>query len=149
MRALPAGAVLTALSLAGCATLPDGHRWGGDVTTAPGWTRVREAAVRAATDPWVWVRLAGAAALQVDNFDQWLSHWGRTQDPIFGSQANATLWSDRLRSVSVGVDIAAVLFTPSGDVGGDWLLGQGGRFGFSPLPGGGALTFAVVLDAGS
>jgi membrane-associated phospholipid phosphatase len=122
MRALPAVAVLTGLSLAGCATLSNGHRWGGNVTVSPGWTRVREAAVRAATDPWVWAPLAGAAALQVDNFDHRLSHWGRAQDPIFGSQANATLWSDRLRSVSVGVDIATVLFTPSGDVGEAWLL---------------------------
>lgn len=122
MHALPAVAVLTALSLAGCATLPDGHRWGGDVTIAPGWTQVRAAAAGAATDPWVWAPLAGAAALQVDNFDHRLSHWGRTQNPIFGSAAKATLWSDRLRSVSVGVDIATVLFTPSGDVGGTWLL---------------------------
>ncbi len=122
MRAFPAVVVLTGLGLAGCATLSNGHRWGGDVTIAPGWTRVREAAVRAATDPWVWAPLAGAAALQVDNFDHRLSHWGRTQDPIFGSQANATLWSDRLRSASLGVDIATVPFTPSGGVGGDWPL---------------------------
>ena len=70
----------------------------------------------------MWAPLAGAAALQVDNFDHRLSHWGRTHNPVFGSEANATLWSDRLRSVSVGADLAAVLFTPSGDVGGAWLL---------------------------
>lgn len=83
---------------------------------------MRAAAFRAATDPWVWVPLAGAAALQVDNFDHRLSQWGRTHNPIFGSEANATLWSDRLRSASVGVDIATVLLTPSGDVGEGWLL---------------------------
>jgi membrane-associated phospholipid phosphatase len=122
MRAARAAAVLMALSLAGCATLPDGHRWGGNVTITPGWARVRAAALQAATDPWVWAPLAGAAALQVDNFDHRLSRWGRTHNPIFGSEANATLWSDRLRSVSVGVDVATVLLTPSGDVGGAWLL---------------------------
>lgn len=122
MRALAAVSVLTALSLAGCATLPDGHRWGGDATIAPGWARVRDAAVHSATDPSVWAPLAGAAALQVDDFDHRLSRWGRTHDPVFGSEANATLWSDRLRSASVGADIAVVLFTPSGDVGGTWLL---------------------------
>ncbi|MGH8319858.1 MAG: hypothetical protein ACREUL_18120 [Steroidobacteraceae bacterium] len=31
MRALPAVAALTALSLPGCATLPNGQRWGGNV----------------------------------------------------------------------------------------------------------------------
>jgi hypothetical protein len=122
MRALAAAAVLTAPSLAGCATLPNGHRWGGDVTAAPGWTRVRDATVRAATDPWVWGPLAGAAVLQVGNLDHRASHWGRTHDPVFGSEANATLWSDRLRSASVGVDLATVLFTPSGDLDGAWLL---------------------------
>lgn len=122
MRALAAVSLLTALSLAGCATLPDGHRWGGDATLAPGWARVRAAAVGAATDPWVWAPLAGAAALQVDNLDHRVSHWGRTRNPIFGSEANATVWSDRLRSVSVGADIATVLFTPSGDLDGTWLL---------------------------
>lgn len=122
MRALAAAAALTALSLAACSTLPNGERWGADVTVAPGWARVRAAAVRAATDPWVWAPVAGAAALQVGNFDHRLSRWGRTHDPVFGSQANATRWSDRLRSVSVGVDVATVLFTPSGDVDGEWFL---------------------------
>jgi hypothetical protein len=121
IKTLSVGA-LTALSLAGCATLPDGHRWGGDVTIAPGWARVRTAAVQAATDPWVWAPLAGAGVLQAGNFDRRLSHWGRTRNPIFGSEANATLWSDRLRSAGVGVDIATVLLTPSGDIDGTWLL---------------------------
>jgi hypothetical protein len=115
MRALPAAAALTALSLAGCATLPNGHRWGDDVRVAPGWEQVRTAAVQAATDPLVWTRLVGAGVLQVDNFDHRLSHWGRTRNPIFGSEANATLWGDRLRSASVGVDLVTVLLTPSGD----------------------------------
>ncbi|MGH7106116.1 MAG: phosphatase PAP2 family protein [Acetobacteraceae bacterium] len=56
------------------------------------------------------------------NFDHRLSRWGRTRNPVFGSEGNATLWSDRLRSVSVGVDLATVLLTPSGDSGGTWLL---------------------------
>lgn len=114
--------MLAILSLAGCATLPGGERWGADVTIAPGWMRVRAAAIRAATSPWVWVPLGGAAVLQGGNLDHRVSRWSRTHDPVFGSEANATLWSDRLRSVSVGVDLATVLFTPSGDVGGAWLL---------------------------
>ena len=111
-----------ALSLAGCGTLPNGDRWGGDVTIRPGWARARVAAVNAATDPWVWAPAAGAAALQIGGFDHRLSRWGRARNPIFGSESNATLWSDRLRSASVGMDLATVLFTPSGDAGGAWLL---------------------------
>lgn len=122
MRVPAALVVLAALSAAGCTTLPNGDRWGANVTITPGWARIRTAAARTVTDPWVWAPLAGAAALQAGNFDRRLSRWGRRRNPIFGSEANATLWSDRLRSVSVGVDIATVLLTPSGDFGSEWLL---------------------------
>lgn len=122
MRAFAAVAALAALPVSGCATPPNVDRWGANATITPGWAQVRTAAVRAATDAWTWAPLAGAVALQVGNFDHRLSRWGRTRNPVFGSQANATLWSDRLRSVSVGVDITTVLLTPSGNVGGEWLL---------------------------
>ena len=122
MRGRLASSVLAALTLTSCASLPNGHRWGQDVTLAPGWARVRASAVDAISDPWVWAPLAGAAVLQVDNFDHRLSHWGRTRNPIFGSEASATRWSDRLRSASMGVDIATMLLTPSGSFGGTWLL---------------------------
>ena len=59
--------------------------------------------------------------LQVENLDQRISRWGRMHTPIFGSNAGATRWSDRLRSASVGVDIAALLFAPSGPFGKAWL----------------------------
>lgn len=122
MRGLPTILCFVALSLSGCAALPNGHRWGADVTISPGWARIRASAIEAATDPWVWGPLAGAAVLQAGDFDHRLSHWGRTHVPVFGSVANATLWSDRLRSASVGVDIATVLFTPSGPPGGAWAV---------------------------
>jgi len=114
-------AALVLLALAGCAALPYAHQWGHNVTVTPGWARVRRAAYAAATDPWVWGPLAAAGALQVDNLDHRLSHWGRTHTPIFGSNANATRWSYRLRSASVGMDIAALLFAPSGRFGATWL----------------------------
>lgn len=122
MRGRLSVSTFAALALTGCASLPNGHGWGQDVTLSPGWAQVRASAVKAITDPWVWAPLAGAAALQVDDFDHRLSHWGRTRNPIFGSEASATRWSDRLRSISVGVDIATVLLTPSGDSGGEWVL---------------------------
>lgn len=121
MRGARAAVALTLLALAGCATVPGGGHWGQNVTVAPGWARVRRAAVSAVADPWVWGPLAGAAALQVDHLDQRVSRWGRTHTPIFGSNANATRWSDTLRSASVGMDIAAILFAPSGRFGETWL----------------------------
>ena len=106
----------------GCSTLPNGRGWGEDVTIAPGWTRVGQAAVEATRDPRVWVPLAGAAVFQIDGWDQRVSDWARRDTPVFGSQANAEHWSDTLRSASGIAEGATVLFTPSGDVAGDWIL---------------------------
>ena len=111
---------LIVLALAGCTTLPSSN-WGQNVTVAPGWARVRRAAVSAASDPWVWGPLAGAAVLQVGNLDHRISRWGRTHTPVFGSNANATSWSYTLRSASVGMDIAEILIAPSGRFGKTWL----------------------------
>ena len=119
--AVPLALALGLLALAGCATVPSSRNWGQNVTVAPGWARVRRAVRSAASDPWVWGPLAGAAMLQVDNLDHRLSRWGRTHTPIFGSNSNATRWSYRLRSASVGMDIAALLFAPSGRFGKTWL----------------------------
>src|SRR5215469_7178564 len=116
--------ILVAVSLAGCATLPNGHRWGEDVTIAPGWDRVGSAAAHAASDPWVWGPLAGAAVVQVDHWDQRISNWARRETPVFGSQSNATTWSNDLRSASVAADALTVLLTPSGEFGSDWALAK-------------------------
>jgi membrane-associated phospholipid phosphatase len=113
--------ILTCACIAGCATLPDGRRWGDDVTIAPGWDRVRDAAARSARDPWVWAPLAGAAGLQVGSWDRKISRWAMRETPIFGSQAHATTWSDDLRSVAVVADAATVLLTPSGEDAASWL----------------------------
>jgi membrane-associated phospholipid phosphatase len=113
---------LAVLCSTGCTTLPNGHRWGEDVTIAPGWERVRASAVSAATDPWVWAPLAGAAVTQVDHWDQKISSWARRKTPVFGSEANATTWSSNLRSASVAADAVTVLLTPSGEFGTSWVL---------------------------
>ena len=106
--------------LTGCATLPDGGRWGEAVTAAPGWSRIRGAAAAAATDPWVWAPLVGAAGLQIDGFDRRISSWARRETPLFGSQAQATRWSDGLRSTAAMADFATVLLAPSGDFDAQW-----------------------------
>ena len=53
-----------------CGTLPNGRAWGEDATAAPGWRHVRDAAWQAARSPRVWVPLAAAALLQVDDWDR-------------------------------------------------------------------------------
>jgi PAP2 superfamily len=118
-----------ALSLTGCTTLANGRTWGEDATFAPGWERVRVSAVNAERDPWTWVPLLGAAALQIDNWDHRISDWARTETPIFGSTADAERWSDDLRNASILAHAATVVFTPSGSSGPAWLLDKAKGFG--------------------
>jgi membrane-associated phospholipid phosphatase len=111
-----------ALALAGCATLPNGRNWGEDATVQPGWQRVGRAALEAVESPGFWLPLAGAAVLQIDNWDHRISSWARRDTPIFGSQQNATEWSDRLRSASAFAYFATVALAPSGEEPGPWLI---------------------------
>ena len=110
------------LALAGCATLPNGRSWGEDATVQPGWERVGRAALAAVEAPGFWLPLAGAAVLQIDNWDHRISSWARRETPIFGSQQIASEWSDRLRSASAYAYFATVALTPGGEESGPWLL---------------------------
>jgi membrane-associated phospholipid phosphatase len=110
------------LALAACGTLPDGHRWGQDVTMEPGWKRVGSAAAQAVRNPNFWAPLLVGGVLQIDNWDHRLSGWARRKTPLFGSEANATLWSDRLRSAAVVASWGSILLAPSGSLDTDGLV---------------------------
>jgi membrane-associated phospholipid phosphatase len=104
----------------GCTTLPTGRGWGADATIRPGWDRVRDAAVTAARDPWVWAPLAGAAAFQINSFDRRTSDWARENTPLFGSTIRAEQYSDDLRAATGILQFATLLATPSGPDPGEW-----------------------------
>jgi hypothetical protein len=98
----------------GCGTLPDGRVWGEEATWRPGSARLKSAAVAAATDPWVWAPLAGAALFQIDDWDRRVSDWAREHTPFFGSEADADEWSDDLRDAAVLAHWATMVATPGG-----------------------------------
>ena len=109
------------LALTGCAALPNGRNWGEDATVQPGWQRVGHAALAAVSAPGFWLPLAGAAVLQINNWDHRVSSWARRETPVFGSQQSATEWSDRLRSASAYAYFATVAVTPGAEQPGPWL----------------------------
>ena len=111
--------VLALSGTSGCATLGEGS-WGASATLTPGWDRIRESAVNAARDPYVWVPLAGAVVFQIDDWDREVADWARRETPVFGSTGDAARWSDDLRSASSVAYAATVLLTPSGDEPGKW-----------------------------
>lgn len=129
----------------GCTTLPGGRRWGEDATASPGWSRIRVAAATAVRDPWVWAPLAGAAGLQIDDFDRRISGWARRETPVFGSQAQAARWSDGLRSTAAVADFATVLLTPSGAADAQWWRSKLKGYAVDLAAGSAAIGSTVLL----
>jgi hypothetical protein len=115
---------LCAIVLCGCSSLPNGRAWGEDATLRPGWSEVRDSAIQAARDPWVWAPLVGAAAFQIDDWDRRTSDWARERTPVFGSQSSAEEWSDDLRTASSVAHYATILATPGGEDADRWLLSK-------------------------
>lgn len=115
-----AGLLLAALA-AGCSTLPNGRTWGQDATATPGWERIRDSAINAARDPWVWAPLIGSAVIQIDDWDHRVSDWAREHTPVFGNTDSARDWSDHLRNASVLAHYAAIAATPGGDNPAEWI----------------------------
>lgn len=88
--------------------------------------RTRHAAAVAASDPWTWAPLTGAAVIAATNSDEGISRWAQRETPVFGSPEAAIAASDRFRQISSssawGIFLAA---TPQG--GGNWLGVKGER----------------------
>jgi len=143
-------AIAACAGLCGCATLSNGRAWGEDATARPDWNRVRDSAVKAAKDPWVWAPLAGAALFQVDDFDRRTADWARTHTPVFGSPHNADQWSDDLRSASSIIHYVTIAATPGGDDMEEWMLskGKGALVQIAAVAATGATTQALKSTAG-
>jgi len=124
---LPALAMLLAAVhlLGGCSTLPKGREWGQDATFRPGWQAVRESAVRAAKSPYTWAPLAGAALLQIGDWDSEVASWASENTPVFGSQQSARDASGILKDISAAAWLVTALATPSGDTSREWLAAKG------------------------
>lgn len=62
----------------------------------PGWHRIQNAAVHAATDPWTWGPAAAAAGVYLTGSDAGATRWIATHAPIFGSVTGAQTASNVL-----------------------------------------------------
>lgn len=110
--------LLTTLT-AGCSTLPDGQRWGEQVSF-PSWDKLKSSAWKAARDPYTWAPLAGALVLSVGDLDEDLSDWALREHPLFGSESSADDASDTMAEGLAVTTIVSALATPGGDSGSDW-----------------------------
>ncbi|WP_299392898.1 phosphatase PAP2 family protein [Pelagibius sp.] len=116
-RSLALGLAL--LWLPACAGSPERGLWGADARALPGWERLGEAALTAATDPFTWLPAAGAAALQIGGADEDVADWANEERPLFGSRDTADDVSDGLRIGSYVLYGAAGLAAPAPE--GAWL----------------------------
>jgi membrane-associated phospholipid phosphatase len=112
--------------LCGCGALPDDREWRHEATVTPGWQKLGESAVRAARSPYTWVPLAGAALLQICDWDRDLSNWATRETPLFGSEQSALDASGVLKDISLAAWAATALATPGGDSAGEWLAAKSG-----------------------
>lgn len=110
--------------LYGCSTLSNGRGWGQDATIKPGWEAVRESAVRAAKSPYTWAPLAGAALLQIGDWDSEIADWASENTPVFGSQQSARDASGVLNDISAAAWLITAFATPSGDSSGEWFAAK-------------------------
>jgi hypothetical protein len=111
-----------AASAGGCGTTPSGKRWADDAALLPGWKRVGAAAWNALASPWTWAPLAGAAVMQIDDWDERVSDWAIDHTPVFGSVEDAKDARGWTGNVSDAAYYASALATPSGDDALGWTL---------------------------
>jgi membrane-associated phospholipid phosphatase len=104
-----------ALGLAACAGRPGAPGWGADATIAPGWGRVGDAVLTAATDPFTWAPALGAGALQIGDFDNEIADWANDETPLFGSRGSAADASDWLRVATLAAYLGTGLAAPVGE----------------------------------
>ena len=116
-------AVLLIILMTGCGTLPNGHRWGEDVSFGS-WERIKTATWNSATDPETWIPVAGALLLSIGDLDEDLSDWAIRETPVFGSISSAEDASDDLRTLLAATAVISTLATPSGPEPGGWLAAK-------------------------
>jgi hypothetical protein len=106
----------------GCGTMENGRRWADDATLLPSAERLGTAALDALTAPATWLPLAGAAVLQIDDWDGRISDWAVKTTPIFGSNQDAEDAVGWTGTLSDSLFYASVAVTPSGDEAGGWFV---------------------------
>ncbi len=105
------------LIMSGCQTTA--RKWGSGATIAPGWQRIKQAAVNAAKDPITWTHAAAAVVVYASGKDEEWEEKMQDDKPLFGGDAakKTDEYRDALNIGRIGI----ALLTPSGDDASEWL----------------------------
>lgn len=123
----------------GCSTFDNGRGWGEDATFFPGWDKAGKSAYNALVSPLTWIPIAGAAVVQIDNWDHKIATWASDKTPVFGSQASANDWSEYLVYTSGALYVTTALLTPGRELSDEWIKDKTKEF----IVGGAALGLSV------
>lgn len=116
-------------AVSACGTMANGRRWGQDATLAPGWARIGQAALNAATAPETWGPAVGALALQINDADRKVQEWAVKKTPVFGSPEHAEHMSNDLRDAAGAIWVVSGVAAPSGEAANEWLIAKAKGFG--------------------
>ncbi len=119
---------LCIVTLTGCGTMNNGRAWGEDATLSPGFQRVRQSAILAASDSLTWAPAAGAVLIGLARADKRIEESLNRRTPIFGSPEDAGHASDHLRDATRAMQLATLIFTPSGTTFDDVALNKARGF---------------------
>lgn len=73
-----------------------------------------------ATSEHFWGPLLGAGVISAAGWDQKISHWASTENPVYGSQQNADNYSNGFNKVLRFETYTSVFLTPSWEEDGQW-----------------------------
>lgn len=122
----------------GCSYFKRKGTWGKKAMWPISGSRISDAFVKNIKSPHVWAPAAGAGVIHFSGYDKKISSWASEQNPIYGSQKNATDYSDTLNQILYVEAGVSVFLTPSWDEG-------GGDYMLSKLKGGTVSFFSMSL----
>jgi hypothetical protein len=106
-----------AVALGACTTTTQ-PRWGERVTFTPGFSVLKTAAVRAATDPLTWAPVAAAGVLAATGADEEWSEEIVDHAPLFGADSEDA--SVHLRNLTYAAYVITALATPGDGTPSGW-----------------------------
>lgn len=97
----------------GCSFFKRRGDWGKKAIWPVSGSRVSRAFIKNIKSPHVWLPAAGAGLIQLSGQDKKMSSWGSENNPIFGSQRNASDMSDVLNNVLIAGSGTSIFFPAS------------------------------------
>lgn len=104
---------MSLFSCTSCSLLTKKGKWGRDALWPIRGSRIKDAFVKNAQSPHVWIPLIGAGAVHWAGYDKKISKDAVQQKAIYTTPKNTSYWSDHLNQILLYEMYASILLTPS------------------------------------